>query len=321
MSPLTVVRAGARHYRLTHRTEYHYDDDVLTSYGRAHLIPRHGSGQHRLEAHLDIEPEPGELTEHTDFFGNRSTYFAVHRPHRDLVVTSRCLIAVDRPEPDRAALEALRTGSILDLLADRSQRDDDLLEARPYVLPSPMIGRAAAVETFAGDLLGGGDRNLGDVLLDLLERIGKFAYVSGSTDVKTTVTEVLARREGVCQDFAHVGVAALRAVGLAARYVSGYLETRPPPGRPRLVGADASHAWVSVFAPGLGWIDIDPTNRKFVDDSYVVAAIGRDYGDVPPLRGVIFTESMESTMKVSVDMAPAGPPAVAGEGVPEHAEG
>ena len=303
MNATTAVRTGARHYRLTHRTEYSYDDDVLTSYGRAHLIPRHGNGQHRLEAHLEIDPEPAELTEHTDFFGNRSTYFAVRVPHRDLTVTSRCLIAVDRPEIDREALRTTTAGTVIEALTDRSRRDDDLLEARPFRLPSPMIGRAAAVEDFAAGLLTPG-RSLDELLTDLLGRIGTFAYVSGSTDISTTLTEVLTRREGVCQDFAHLALAALRSVGLAARYVSGYLETRPPPGRPRLVGADASHAWVSVFAPGLGWIDVDPTNHRFVDDSYVVAAIGRDYGDVPPLRGVIFTESMESTMTVSVDMAP-----------------
>ncbi|MGQ0467039.1 MAG: transglutaminase family protein [Sporichthyaceae bacterium] len=294
-------------YQLTHRTEYHYDDDVFTSYGRAHLIPRHGNGQRRLAAALEVDPTPAELTEHTDFFGNRSTYFSVREPHRDLVVTSRCLLSVDRPGPDHEALRTLRAKEVRDLLADRTQRSEDLLDARPFVLPSPMIGRAAAVEEFAKDLLPAG-RSLDEVLVHLLDLLSKFAYVSGSTDVTTTVTEVLTRRQGVCQDFAHLGVAALRAVGLAARYVSGYLETRPPPGRPRLVGADASHAWVSVFAPGVGWIDIDPTNHKFVDDSYVVAAIGRDYGDVPPLRGVIFTESTKSTMKVSVDMAPVEEP-------------
>ncbi|MGQ0842518.1 MAG: transglutaminase family protein [Sporichthyaceae bacterium] len=310
----------ARYYRLTHRTAYSYDDDVFTSFGRAHLIPRHGNGQHRLEATLEIDPKPDELTEHTDFFGNRSTYFVVRTPHRELDVVSKCHLAVDRSEVDRDGLREFPAADVCELLRDRSQRTEELLEARPYVLPSPMVGRADAVEKFAAGLLRPG-RSVEEVLVDLLDRIAEFAYVSGATNVSTTVTEVLTRRQGVCQDFAHVGVAALRSIGLAARYVSGYLETRPPPGRPRLVGADASHAWVSVFAPGFGWIDIDPTNRKFVDDSYVVAAIGRDYGDVPPLRGVIFTESTESTMKVSVDMAPVDAAGVEIEGVPRAAEG
>jgi transglutaminase-like putative cysteine protease len=167
-----------------------------------------------------------------------------------------------------------------------------------------MIGRADQVAEFAHDLLRPA-RSLDEVVVDLLDRIRHgFAYVSGATTVTTTLPEVLAAREGVCQDFAHLAVASLRAVGLAARYVSGYLETRPPPGQPRLIGADASHAWASVFAPGLGWVDFDPTNHKFVDDSYVVVAIGRDYSDVPPLKGVIFSESTENTLQVSVDMAP-----------------
>jgi transglutaminase-like putative cysteine protease len=122
------------------------------------------------------------------------------------------------------------------------------------------------------------------------------------TTVSTPLTEVLERREGVCQDFAHLAVACLRGVGLPARYVSGYLETLPPPGRPRLQGADASHAWAAVLLPELGWVDLDPTNDRVVDDDYVITAWGRDYSDVPPLKGVIFTESKESTLDVAVDV-------------------
>ncbi len=294
-----------RRYSLTHRTRYGYDSDVLISYGRAHLIPRHGEGQHRLEYAVDTEPAAAEYAEHTDFFGNRSTYFVVREPHRELTVTSRSLLDVHRGV-DREALRDLRARTVRERLADRADTDPEVLAARPFLLPSPMIGRAAEVADFAADLLRPA-RSLDEVLADLLERIAEFAYVPGVTTVSTSPVEILARRQGVCQDFAHLGVAALRAVGLAARYVSGYLETSPPPGRPRLVGADASHAWVSVWAPGLGWVDLDPTNHRFVDDSYVVAAVGRDYGDVPPLRGVIFTESTQSTLEVSVDMAPVAP--------------
>jgi transglutaminase-like putative cysteine protease len=127
-------------------------------------------------------------------------------------------------------------------------------------------------------------------------------YAPGTTSVSTPLDDVLTRRQGVCQDFAHLTVACLRAVGLPARYVSGYLETRPPPGRPRLQGADASHAWVSVLLPEFGWVDLDPTNDRVVDDDYVVTAWGRDYSDVPPLKGVIFTEGSRSTMTVGVDV-------------------
>jgi transglutaminase-like putative cysteine protease len=298
-----TVLATPRRYRLTHRTEYSYDDVVLASYGRAHLIPRSGDGQQRVEFNVDIEPGTAEMSVHTDFFGNRSLFFAVHTPHRELTVTSRAVVGVHRTGVERDALRDLRARSVADRLGDRSDLDEDLLAARQFVLPSPMIPRSPEVTQFATDLLRPA-RSLDEVLVDLLERLGEFAYVSGATTVSTPLAEVLAGRQGVCQDFAHLGVAALRSIGLAARYVSGYLETRPPPGRPRLVGADASHAWISVFAPELGWVDLDPTNQQFVDDSYVVAAIGRDYADVPPLRGVIFTESTQSTMDVSVDLEP-----------------
>lgn len=304
MSASLDIPAGAKIWRLTHRTEYVYDDDVVASYGRAHLIPRHGEGQYRLSANIEVDPDAADVREHTDFFGNRSLYFAVRSPHRRLTVTAQSTVAVDRNGSGRDALRDVRARETRRLLADRGDAAEDLIAARPFLLPSPMIARSGAVAEFAADLVRPG-QSLEEVAVDLLDRIHDgFTYRSGSTTVQTTVAEVLSRREGVCQDFAHLGVAALRSVGLAARYVSGYLETRPPPGKPRVVGADASHAWVSLFAPGLGWVDLDPTNHKFVDDSYVVTAIGRDYSDVPPLKGVIFTESTENMMTVSVDMAP-----------------
>jgi transglutaminase-like putative cysteine protease len=133
---------------------------------------------------------------------------------------------------------------------------------------------------------------------------GEFEFAPGATAVGTPVDAVLARRAGVCQDFAHLTISALRGLGLAVRYVSGYLETVPPPGRPRLVGSDMSHAWVSVFVPQVGWVDLDPTNDQFVDDRHVTVAWGRDYADVPPVRGVIFTRSERQRLEVSVDVAP-----------------
>lgn len=298
------IPATAKVWRLTHRTEYVYEDEVFTSYGRAHLIPRHGDGQYRIAGQVEVDPAPADLRDHTDFFGNRSTYFAVRTPHRELSVTATSVVAVDRGGTHRDALRDVRARDVHARLHDRTDLAADLNAARQYLLPSPMIGRAEQVAEFAHDLVRPA-RSMDEVVVDLLDRIHDgFSYVSGATNLRTTLAEVLTTREGVCQDFAHLTVAALRSVGLAARYVSGYLETLPPPGKPRLVGVDASHAWASVFAPGVGWVDFDPTNHKFVDDSYIVTAIGRDYSDVPPLRGVIYTESTKNTMKVSVDMAP-----------------
>lgn len=293
-----------RRYEITHRTIYNYEAEVTASYGRAHLIPRHGEGQRRLSAAITLDPTAAELRDHTDFFGNRSTYFSVTTEHTRLEITSRSTVEVARKPIDPEALNDLTCDQIRGILDDTE--DPDLIEAATFRLPSPLIAPHPAVQEFAAGLLAPG-RPVGALLVHLVQYIhDEFAYVSGSTTVSTTTAEVLERREGVCQDFAHLAVAVLRTAGVPARYVSGYLETRPPPGRPRLQGADASHAWASAFVPGHGWIDLDPTNRKLIDDSYVVVAVGRDYGDVPPLRGVIFTESTKSTLDVSVDVVPIG---------------
>jgi transglutaminase-like putative cysteine protease len=187
-------------------------------------------------------------------------------------------------------------------------RTSSLIEARGYALPSPRLPAHPDVTAYARPSFPPG-RALTDCALDLSSRIHRdFRYVSGSSTVRSSVADLLASGEGVCQDFAHLAVAGLRSMGLAARYVSGYLETRPPPGRPRVVGADASHAWVSVFT-GDDWFDLDPTNDRAVDRSFVELAHGRDYADVPPLRGVIFSDGGDSVLRVAVDMIRLDPPA------------
>ena len=285
-----------RTYRISHRTTYGYDGDVGESFGRAHLLPRDRPGQTCLEGRVTISPRPAEQREHTDWFGNRSTYFAVTRSHRKLEVLAESTVAVDdRPFPaSTPAWEEVRDGL-------RAATDPLRLDARTFTLPSPRLPAHAEVAEYARLSFPPG-RPLADAAIDFTTRIYEdFRYVSGSSTVGSTVPELLARGSGVCQDFAHLAVAGLRTMGLAARYVSGYLETMPPPGRPRLVGADASHAWVSVCT-GAGWLDLDPTNDRVVDASYVELAQGRDYGDVPPLKGVIFAASTESVMDVAVDM-------------------
>lgn len=289
-----------RTYRITHRTTYRYHDDVSTSFGRAHLLPREGSGQSIAEASVSVDPTPDELRDHTDAFGNRSTYFSVRTPHRKLTVLATSLVTVaDVAPPAREpAWEAVRDGL-------HGPMSTELLDVIGYTLPSTRLAPDPGIAAYAQPSFPSG-RPLHEAVLDLSTRIHRdFRYVSGSSTVGSTVPELLERGEGVCQDFAHLGVAALRSVGLAARYVSGYLETRPPPGRERVLGSDASHAWVSVFT-GSRWLDLDPTNDRLVDHSYVELAHGRDYADVPPLKGVIFTDSSESVMSVGVDMIPVG---------------
>lgn len=289
-----------RTYRVSHRTTYRYDGDVSASFGRAHLLPREGPGQSITEAAVTVEPTPDELRDHIDAFGNRSTYFSVRTAHRQLTVLAASLVTVaDVPPPaPEPAWEEVR-----DQL--HGPPSPELLDTIGYTLPSPRLPPHPGVAAYAHPSFPPG-RPLDEAVLDLSARIHRdFRYVSGSSTVGSTVPELLERGAGVCQDFAHLGVAALRSVGLAARYVSGYLETRPPPGRERVLGADASHAWMSVFT-GTRWLDLDPTNDRLVDHSYVELAHGRDYADVPPLKGVIFTDSAESVMSVAVDMIPVG---------------
>jgi len=284
-----------RTYRVVHITEYGYSDDVTTSYGRAHLLPRAIPGQEVITGEIELDPGADELRSHVDFFGNRSTYYVVRKVHRRLRVTSTSEVTVDRAPPSLTTLDVLTWEEA------RDQLHDDV-DTREFVLASPLVRITSAVNEYAAASFPP-RRPLGAALTDLVGRIYRdFEYVAGATNVKTTLGEVLHGRRGVCQDFAHLTVGCLRSVGLPARYVSGYLETAPPPGQAKLQGADASHAWAAVRVPGMGWVDLDPTNNQFVDSRYVVSAWGRDYSDVPPLKGVILTQSRKSTMKVSVDV-------------------
>jgi transglutaminase-like putative cysteine protease len=292
---------SGRRYALVHRTEYGYDDVVTSSFGLTHLLPRATEHQRALVAELEVEPAAADVREHVDFFGNRAAYVEVVEPHTQLVVTARSEVEV----LPRAAvdLEAVTTPweTVRDQLAGTVGAA--VLEARQFVLTSPRVPPWPEVAAYATSIFPPG-RAVGPALADLTTGIHRdFAYQPGATTVRTTLPELLTIRAGVCQDFAHLAVGVLRSVGLAARYVSGYLETTPPPGRERLVGADASHAWVATYLPELGWVELDPTNGKLVDDRYVVAAFGRDYGDVTPMQGVIFTESKKSSLRVSVDLS------------------
>lgn len=294
---------SARGYLVRHRTEYVYDDEVTASYGRAYLTPRDAPGQWTRRSEVHVDPEPVLIRPSEDFFGNPSVYVEVHSEHQRLVVTGESEVEVDRTPADLDALDGWTWEQARDALGDWPLGGPvDPVAAREFLLPSPQVGFPASVQQYATAIFRPG-RRVGDAVRELVRTIhADFTYRPGVTTVTTPLVEVLQRREGVCQDFAHLAVACLRASGLPARYVSGYLETQPPPGRPRLQGADASHAWVSVLLPELGWVDVDPTNDRVVDGDYVITAWGRDYTDVPPLKGVIFTESSKSTMTVAVDV-------------------
>jgi transglutaminase-like putative cysteine protease len=290
---------GTRTYRIAHRTVYRYSDVVTSSYGRGFLTPRDSAGQRCLEHHLVVDPAPADQSTSRDGYGNVSSYFHVTERHRRLTVTSHSVVEVDPPPADRYAGGAAKAPWELSrpVGADAAAATEFTLDLRP-----PEI--TEAVRDYAAPSFGPG-RPLIDVLGDLTTRIyTDFTYRSGSTTVSTRVDEVLAAGEGVCQDFARLAIACLRVNGLAASYVSGYLATDPPPGKERMIGVDATHAWAAVWTPQNHWLGLDPTNDQMVDERYVVVGFGRDYADVPPLRGIIYTDSDKSVIEVAVDVAP-----------------
>ncbi|CAH0202988.1 transglutaminase family protein [Rhodococcoides fascians] len=299
----------SRRYRIKHITTYTYSDRVTSSYGRGFLAPRDMDGQHCVEKSVTVEPPPTDQSFGVDVYGNEDVYFHVTNDHEKLVVTADSLVEVyPRPVDETTSWPATAPWESARMAMFDPNRTDAADSARSSAvefaldLPTPEITdevRAYAAPSFTPG------RPLADVIVDLTHRIfTDFRYLSGSTTVSTTVVDVLAARSGVCQDFARLAIACLRSQGLAARYVSGYLATEPPPGKERMIGVDATHAWAAVWMPDDRWLAFDPTNDQLVDERYATVAWGRDYADVPPLRGVIYTEAEKSTIAVSVDVAP-----------------
>lgn len=290
-------------YQVTHRTAYRYDKPVSLGYNLARLTPRTYPGQVCHDSRTGIDPVPDDLSTRTDTFGNEITWFSIERPHDHLEVTAVSEVTVEG-EPAALLLAASqRWDEVRETL--RGSNAPDVLEARPYVLPSPLVPVIDGLDTFAAESFPP-DRPLVDAVVDLMSRVHReFTYDPGFTSVATPLADVLTHRRGVCQDFAHLAIACLRSQGLAARYVSGYLETRPPPGKERLEGADASHAWFSVFVPAVGWIDLDPTNDQAVGERHITLGWGRDYRDVAPLVGVLFGSGAGQRLDVAVDVVPS----------------
>lgn len=289
----------ANRYRVTHRTRYRYSDPVSLCHNEACLLARDTPGQVYQAGRLDIDPAPALLTERRDYFGNRVSYFEIQTPHRALTVTARSTLTVEAAPPLPDSPPWRQTAAILGDAAGDPGFD---LAAREFTLASPLVVLDdPALAAFARPSFPP-ERPLLEAVADLNRRIyTEFRYDPAFSTVATPLAEVLEHRRGVCQDFAHLLIACLRALGLAARYVSGYLETLPPPGQPKLTGSDASHAWASVYLPGHGWFDFDPTNNQRPDRQYVTTAWGRDYGDVTPLKGVIFGGGRHQ-LEVAVDV-------------------
>jgi transglutaminase-like putative cysteine protease len=290
-------------YRVTHRTEYEYDEDVTLSYGQLHLLPRDAgppTHQRCLSSEITVEPRPEVLRERHDYYGNRVSYFEIQAPHRRLTVTAESVVEVGERAAGISLLGNRRWEDARD--APGAGLPADHLDAADFTLDSPLVPDVERYRAYAQESFTAG-RPLLDAIASLTNRIyTEFEYVPGSTSVTTPLADVFRKRKGVCQDFAHLGIACLRSLGLSARYVSGYLETDAPTGKPKLTGVDGSHAWLSVLIPEASWLDVDPTNDQFAGDRYVVTAYGRDYSDVPPLNGVIYTEGKSNKLTVAVDV-------------------
>lgn len=285
-------------YRITHTTKYAYGEPVAVCHNLVHLSPRETAGQTRQSYRLIILPDPSDVLQRTDVFGNPVEYFSILEAHRGLSLSATSEIEIDdRPKPGAGApWEAVRD-------ALPTAEPDAAMRPYQFAFPSakaplePRLGEYALQSFTPG-------RPIIDALRDLNVRINDdFEYDPRATTVSTPVTEAFDQRAGVCQDFAHVAISCLRSIGLAARYVSGYLRTIPPPGKPRLVGADASHAWLSLYCGADGWVDADPTNAVLTGSDHITIAHGRDYADVCPIQGV-YVGGGGHTMEVSVDVAP-----------------
>jgi transglutaminase-like putative cysteine protease len=299
--------SGVRRYRVTHRTTYSYGAEMTDGYSVATLVARATPNQRVLSSTVRAVPEPDEHEERRDQFGNPIVQFGVHQPHRDLVVESVSVVDLDPPltpvddTPWEAVVAALDSMVGVDALDVRPFR-----AVSPFTALAPDSAAATALDGLAQQAFAPGV-GIVDGARALCAAIHQgFEFDPTFTEVSTPLADVLAARRGVCQDFAHLAIAAFRSLGLAARYVSGYIETEPPPGRPRLIGADASHAWCSVWTPRDGWVDLDPTNGHLPVERHVTVGWGRDYADVTPLRGVVIGPAAEQRLEVAVDMLPLG---------------
>ena len=294
---------SSAHYRVVHETHYDYESRVAVAQQLLHLTPRELPWQ-RLHAHrIVIDPQPDEVTEHLDYFENPVCHALLATPHDTLTVSAESQVSLvtrrARTGADSPGWEAARA-------CLQGPVEAQFLLASEFVFESPHVPFFAQLERYAQISFPAG-RPVLDAALDLNRRIHEdFEFDNSATGVATPLAQVLEQRRGVCQDFAHLMTGCLRVLGLPARYVSGYILTTPPAGQARLVGADASHAWVSVFCPQAGWVDLDPTNNLVVDCAHITLAWGRDFSDVAPMRGVIVGGG-EQELRVKVTVTPLAP--------------
>lgn len=289
-------------YDVKHGTNLSYEQLVSISHHVLHLEPRDTPRQNRLQFELLIQPLPSQQTSTMDFFGNHVHHLTLQEPHEELTVESHSRVDVRPRDP---AVEPAQSPPWEMIVASLEAANAAVLDPLQFAYSSPYVALDREARDYALTSFTAG-RPILEAAMDLTSRIfNDFEYEGGVSDVSTPVRQVLKMRKGVCQDFAHLEIACLRSLGLAARYISGYLLTHPPPGQPKLVGSDASHAWLAVWAGELGWVDLDPTNNVLPDTEHITVAWGRDYGDVSPMNGFIIGGGAH-TVDVGVDVTPVG---------------
>ena len=285
-------------YNILHRTIYEYTAPVAVSHHVARLEPRASTAQEREQFSLKIFPEPSLRKNRPDYFGNRLCFFSIQEIHSRLEIIAHSRVTVNANN-SKTPESSTPWKDVAEMFRDPVS--PEVVQPYQFIFDSPQACASFELADYARESFSG-DTPLLTGVRDLTARIFKdFKYDPKATTVATPLEEVWTKRRGVCQDFAHLGIASLRSLGLPARYVSGYLRTRPPEGRERLVGADASHAWFAVFCPGVGWVDFDPTNNVQPGEEHISVATGRDFADVSPVAGII-TGGGAHQVKVSVDV-------------------
>jgi len=286
-------------YRIRHTTEYRYQEPVSTGHNRLCLTPLTLSRQRCISTDIKISPLPDELTYSKDFFGNTLLFVSIYKEHEVLKIFSDSMLEMeDRDLPIQAAASMVKWEQVTELLRTDPSQYADLIQ---YTMPSLYIPYSQPIRDFALDCFTPG-ASLWEASMLLMGKIfNTIEFKPGFTTVNTPVESIIQTRKGVCQDIAHLMIACLRNMGLPARYVSGYIETLPPPGKEKLVGSDASHAWVAIYFPQIGWVEFDPTNNHLPSHMHITVAFGRDYFDVAPIKGIIFSSGSQA-IDVKVDV-------------------
>ncbi|SNR62202.1 Transglutaminase-like enzyme, putative cysteine protease [Lutibacter agarilyticus] len=293
-------------FDIVHTTRYKYENGASFCHNLATLKPKSFFGQSLLDYNLEISPVPTDISHRVDFFGNTITRFSIQQYHEELEVTARSKVFRDYSKQNSITdFNASNKVTLKDAIKKLKGIQPEILEIKQFKLDSPLISNISKEIKKYAQVSFKPNRAIFEASYELTQRIfSDFDFDSSFSTIATPLNEVMGEKKGVCQDFAQIAIACLRSVGLASRYVSGYIETLPPEGKEKLVGTDASHAWFSVYIPAFGWVDFDPTNNQIPKNQHIIVAHGRDYLDVPPLKGVTYS-SGENNMEVSVDIRPS----------------